>query len=148
MNGTLEVSGTQARTRELLSAFSGLAVLALLVTGLFASAFIASSRGVHTPDLNNAPLGTLRGDPTPTPRISFYLVDSQAQFEEVRELAELVADVVEGLPIQSPPRVVTLFAHTAEEEALANARIVAELLSSKGEPRSIEVIDLRAQTVK
>jgi hypothetical protein len=148
MDATLEVNERQVSERAPLSAFSGLLALFILVAVLLASTYIRLGEDAQAPSLTKIPPGASQGDPAPVPGVTFYLLDSDAQGDEIRKVLDLASDQVAHTPLQAYPRVVTLFAHTPGEEALANAGIVAEVLSSKGEPRRIEVIDLRAQTLK
>jgi hypothetical protein len=130
--------------RQTLSAFSGLAVLGILVALLAASTLIASSEGARTQDLHDSPSRAFQGSSARVPNTTFYLLDSDAQVEELREVLELAADQVTHTPLLYEPHIVTLVASTAEEESLAYARIVEHVRSSKAE-QSIEVVDLRTQ---
>jgi hypothetical protein len=140
----VEIDERPFAARETLSAFSGLAVLGILVAVLAASTFIASSEGARTRDLPDSPPRAFQGLPALVPNTTFYLLDSDAQVEELREVLELAANQVTHTPLLYEPHIVTLVASTAEEEALAYARIVEHVRSSKAE-QSIEVVDLRTQ---
>jgi hypothetical protein len=146
MDTTLEASERKVSAREAMSAFSGLALLCVLVAALAASTFIASGEGAATPDVSKYPPQPVPGDHAPVPSITFYLFDSEARLEESRELVELAEDQVGQIPLQTYPHAVTLLARTPDEEALAHVRIVEQVRSSKGKPVRIEVLDLRAQT--
>jgi nucleotide-binding universal stress UspA family protein len=130
----------------LLSAFSGLAVLCVLVAVLFALTLIGSGESAHTRQLYHT-AGTSKNSAAPVPSITFYLFDSDAQAEEIREIVEFAAAQLADVALQYS-RVVTLLAGTPEEEALVNARIVEHLRSSKAEPLSIDVVDLGGQKPK
>jgi hypothetical protein len=145
VNEVFEIDENGLTERQTLSAFSGLAVLGILVAVLAASTLIASSEGAATQDFANSPPRTFRGDPALVPNTTFYLLDSDAQVEQIRERLELAADQVTHTPLLYEPHIVTLVASTREEEALAYARIVEHVRSSKAEPQSIEVVDLRSQ---
>jgi putative heme iron utilization protein len=58
---------------------------------------------------------------------------------------ELAANQATHTPLLYEPHIVILVASTSEEEALAHARIVEDVRSSKAEPQSVEVVDLRSQ---
>jgi hypothetical protein len=145
MDATLEANEREVSVREAMSAFSGLAVLSILVAVLAASTFIASSEGAGTRGGSMFPPHDFGGTEA-LPSTTFYLFDSEAQLEERREMVELAAEQVGQIPLQTYPRAVTLLAGTPEEEALAYARIVEHVRSSRGEAQSIDIIDLRAQT--
>jgi hypothetical protein len=115
--------------RGTLSAFSGLAMLCILVAALFGLTFIGSGEGALTPQLYNT-AGTSQGGAAPVPSITFYLFDSDAQAEEIREIVEFGAAQHSPIPLQYYPRV-TLLAGTRDEEAVAYARIVERLRSSE-----------------
>jgi hypothetical protein len=145
VNQMIEADQTDRRARGTLSALSGLAVLCILAAVLFASTFIGSGKPGETPHLDSYPPGAFHGNPEPDRGIILYLLDSDAQREEIRHGVVPAAAEVAQIPLPSYPNVVTLLARTADEEALAYARILEEVRSRKGEPLSIEVIDLRAQ---
>jgi hypothetical protein len=131
--------------RKTLSAFSGLVVLGILLAMLAASTLIASGEGAATHDAPTFPPRTFRGDQALGPSTTFYLLNSDAQAEELREVLELAADQGAHTPLPYYPHVVTLVAGTPDEEAVAYARIVEHLRFGKGKPESIEVVDLRMQ---
>jgi hypothetical protein len=135
-----EIDENGLSQRQTLSAFSGLAVLCTLLAILFASTCTASGEGAQSPDGFAAESRSLLSRPAAAPSVTFYLLYSEAQVEEIRELVELAGDHIHQIPL-----VITLVARTAEEEALSYARIVEHLRSGKGKPESIEVVDLRMQ---
>jgi hypothetical protein len=147
MDATLEVNERQVSERALLSAFSGLAALCVLVAVLAASTFIASGEGAGTPNVSASPSRDFGGTEA-IPSTTFYLLESDAQFEEIREIVELAAARHAETPLHHYLRVVTLLAGTPHEEAVAYARIVDQVRSSKAEPQSVDVVDLRAQKPK
>jgi hypothetical protein len=148
VNQALEADTRERSTREMLSAFSGLAVLCILVAVLFAATFIGSCEGAQTAPLYDPALSTSRGNAAAVSSVTFYLLDSEARFEETREFIDLAADQVGQIPLQTYPRVVTLLARTPDEEALAYARIVEQIRSSEAEPQSVAVVDLRERKPK
>jgi hypothetical protein len=127
-----------------LSAFSGLAVLCILAAVVFASTFIVSGESAQTQPPFSPPPRAFQGHQAQVPGITFYLLDSEAQLDEIKEIVELAAKEVGQGPLQTYQRVITLLAQTPDEEALAYARIVDDVRSSRGEPLSIEIVDLRA----
>jgi hypothetical protein len=147
VDATLEANERQGSVREAMSAFSGLAVLCVLVAVLAASTFIASSEGAGTPGGSKS-LPHDFGGSEAIPSMTFYLFDSEARLEEIREMVELAADQVGQIPLQTYPGVVTLLAGTPEEEAHAYARIVDEVRSRNHGPVSVEVLDLRAHALR
>jgi hypothetical protein len=141
LNQTLEAGDTDLPARQMLSAFSGLALLCVLLVVVFASTFIASGGGAQaTP--NSAPR-VLQGDSSPVESVKFYLLDSEAQLEEIKQLVELGADHLSEMHMQPYPRFVTLLARTQEEDTLADARIAEEVRSREGHSLSVAVLDLR-----
>jgi hypothetical protein len=144
MDATLKANEREVSAREAMSAFSGLAVLCVLVAVLAASTFIASGEGAGSPGGSES-LPSHFGSSEAVPSMTFYLFDSEARLDEIRELVELAADQVGQIPLQTYPQVVMLLAGTPEEESLAYSRVVEHARFSKGKPLSIEVIDLRAQ---
>jgi hypothetical protein len=148
VNEMFEIDENGLSGRQTLSAFSGLAMLGILVAVLAASTLIASSEGAATQDFANSAPRTFRTNPALVPNTTFYLLHSDARVEELREVLELAADQVAHAPLLYEPHIVTLVAGTPEEEALAYARIVEHVRSSRAEPRSIEVVDLRTQRLE
>jgi hypothetical protein len=146
MDTTLEASEGEVSVRGAMSAFSGLALLCVLVAALAASTFIASGEGAGTPDVSASPSRDFGGNEA-IPSISFYLLETEAQFEGTTEIVELAATQVGATPLQNYP-VVTLVAGTPDDEAVAYARIIEHVRSSNAEPRSINIVDLRGQKPK
>jgi hypothetical protein len=142
MDATLDVNEREVSVREAMSAFSGLAVLCVLVAVLAASTFIASGEGAGSQGGLKSPPNHFGGS-DPIPSTTFYLFESEAQVEEVRSVLELAADQVGRIPLQTYPHVVTLVASTEDEEAQAYARIVERVRSSRAQQLNIDVVDLR-----
>jgi hypothetical protein len=148
MDTTLAVNKRQVSERAPLSTFAGLAVLCILVAGLIASTYIQAGEGAQAPSLQNTPPGAFQSDSAPAVSVTFYLFDSEAQLEEMRDWVELGADLVGQIPLQAYPHAVLLVAHKPDQEALAYARIVECVRSSTSQPERIEVVDLREQKLK
>jgi hypothetical protein len=145
VNQALEADTRERSTREMLSALSGLAVLCILVAVLFAATFIGSCEGAQTAPLYDPAPSTSERGAAPVPSITFYLLDSDAKAEEIREIVEFAAAQHSAIPLQYYPLVVTLVAGTPDDEAVAYARIVKQVRSSQG---SVGVVDLREQNPK
>jgi hypothetical protein len=137
VNQALEAGERDRPAGETLSAFSGLALLCVLVAALAASTFIGSGEGAGTPDVSNWSPRAFGGNEAPIPSTTFYLLESDARFEEIREIVELAAAQHAEIPLHHYLRVVTLLAGTPHEEAIAYARIVDQVRSSEGRPKAL-----------
>ena len=144
MDATLEVNDRQVSERALLSAFSGLAVLCVLVAVLAASTFITSGDSAATLDVSASPSHDFGGTGA-IPSTTFYLLEIEAQFEEIKGGLGTCGRSNRGHTASDLPARRTSRRWYPDEEAVANARILDQVRSSEGAPLSIEVIDLRAQ---
>jgi hypothetical protein len=81
----------------------------------------------------------------PVESLTFYLLDSDARVEEIRENVEFAAAQHAEIPPLYYPHAVILLAGTPDEEAQAYARIVERVRASKLQQLNIDVVDLRAQ---
>jgi hypothetical protein len=145
MNQALGAGEADRPAREGLSAFSGLAVLCILVVIMATTTFISSGGSAQTLHQYASPAPTFRPDIPRVETFTFYLVESEAPPDETRELVEFAAAQEQATQLQSYLKSEILIAGTPDEEAIAYARIVERMRSSRSQQQNIDVVDLRAQ---
>jgi hypothetical protein len=110
MTQALEAGETDRPTREGLSALSGLAALGALVALLFVSTFIVPMEGTQAPHQPNSARPVFQADRAPVESLTFYLLDSDARVEEIRENVEFAAAQHAEIPPLYYPHAVILLA--------------------------------------